>query len=71
MDMLKYINEGEALACHDLHWTGMEDFQNYTFVKADLPILEKILKYGGLIFKIDEWVGTSYNRIGYKMMESR
>ncbi|SHJ01326.1 8-oxo-dGTP diphosphatase [Geosporobacter subterraneus DSM 17957] len=74
--LLSYIcdllgGEGEALACNDFQWIGLEDFKNYTYVEADLPIVEKILKYGDQIFEIDELGRTSYNRIGHKTIDGR
>ncbi|AOT73010.1 (deoxy)nucleoside triphosphate pyrophosphohydrolase [Geosporobacter ferrireducens] len=55
--------EGAALACNDFRWISLEEFLEFSYVEADLPIVEKILKLDEMLFEIDEFGRTPYNRI--------
>ncbi len=63
--------EEMALACNDFQWVSLERIEDFSYVEADLPIVDKILKINEILFEIDEFGQTPYNRIGCKTMDGR
>ena len=43
----------KALDCQDFKWINMDTLDQFDFVEADLPIVEKIKRMGPSIFEID------------------
>lgn len=55
--------EGKALDCNDFRWISLDEIFDFSYVEADLPVVEKILKFNETLFQIDEFGRTPYNRI--------
>ncbi len=45
--------QAEAIECNDFQWVDIHALDQYDFVEADLPIVEKIKSRGFEIFEID------------------
>ena len=42
-----------ALECNDFKWILIEELEKFSFVGADLPIIDKIKRIGSPLFQID------------------